>query len=191
MPDIDGSRDMVKGEKDTSGFLSSSYTPIKDCHHDFRTDTVRTCHFHMFSRMDIYRRNTTIFLYGAPRLLNPHARSMSRHESSPIFSLSSPDPICPVVYAGTTGRVYELEISETDYNGNLVDPYFAATPGACLAKETQELAMYEMDDDDSGFHMPMLWVRPEGRRIRNFSLMGQSRIDSLWRWDLDDTNQAN
>jgi hypothetical protein len=116
---------------------------------------------------------------------------MSRHESSPIFSLSSPDPICPVVYAGTTGRVYELEISETDYNGNLVDPYFAATPGACLAKETQELAMYEMDDDDSGFHMPMLWVRPEGRRIRNFSLMGQSRIDSLWRWDLDDTNQAN
>ena len=58
---------------------------------------------------------------------------MSRHENSPIFSLSSPDPICPIVYAGTTGKVYELEISEIDYKGNLVDPYFAAPPGAIIA----------------------------------------------------------
>jgi hypothetical protein len=152
----------------------------RDCHHDFRTDIVRTCHFHTLSRMDIYRRNATIFLYGAPRHLGPHTRAMSGHENSPIFSLSSPDPVCPVVYAGTTGRVYELEISETDHDGNLLDPYFAAPPGAGLAKQVHELAMYEMDEGDSSYHTPFLWVQPEGRRTRNRRLRGKSRLDSRW-----------
>lgn len=169
-------------------------TAVEDCRHDLRTDTVRTCHFHTLSRMDIYRRNTSIFLYGAPRILNPHTRAASHHENSPIFSLSSPDPICPVVYAGTTGMVYELEISETDYDGNLLDPYFAAPPGAGLTKITQELAMYEMDDgggDPGQYLLGPLWVQPEGRRIRNRSLMSDlGRLDRRRRLKHDDTGSA-
>jgi hypothetical protein len=142
--------------------------------------------------MDIIRSNTTIFLYGAPRLLNAHTRAVSRHENSPIFSLSSPDPICPVVYAGTTGMVYELEISETDHTGkNLLDPYFAPPPGAGLAKQTQELAMYEMGDGSTDYHIPLLWVQPEGRHIRN-QILGEnlSRLDTRWRLRHDDRDQV-
>jgi hypothetical protein len=159
---------------------------VDKCHHDLRTDVAQICNFHKLSRLDLYRPNTSIFVYGAPRAPVGHTRVRARPDMSPIFSLSSPDPICPVVYAGATGAVYEFELSEVNKVGDVMDPYFAAPPGAGFKKYTRDVVMYEMDSSDSaktpGGLPGALWVVPDGRLIRNKDLdKNESRLDTRWR----------
>jgi hypothetical protein len=98
----------------------------------------QTCHFHQLSRTDLYRPNANLFLYGSTTA----GRSIQR---SPIYALSSPSGICPLVYAGTNGMVYELEISDKNWRGERADPFFPpAQPHT--GQRFEELAMYETDD---------------------------------------------
>jgi hypothetical protein len=132
--------------------------------------------------MDMYRPNASIFLYGTP---GPHSRYGARHEKSPIFALSSPSLICPYVYAGTTGRVYELEVSEMNVAGKPIDPYFASPSDAGRVKLAEELVMYEMDGTDSALlaNVPgSLYTQESGTRIINPILVeNESRLDTRWR----------
>jgi hypothetical protein len=115
------------------------------CRYDIPDAPPQICNFHRLSRLDKYRPNMNMYLYG--RTPGNNGQSIS----SPIFSLSSPHPLCPIVYAGTAGKITELEIAEFNVKGDVLDPWFAATPGAALERWTplDILAMYETDDGRS------------------------------------------
>ncbi len=170
---------------DTRKSWSTSHRRVEKCQHDIRTEVAQICNFHRLSRLDVYRPNTSIFVYGRPSVLAAHNRAGARPEISPVFSLSSPDPVCPVVYVGVTGAVYEFEISEVNKAGDVADPYFAAPTGAALAKRTQDLVMYEMDGSDSAKladGLPSdLWRLPQGHLAINPDLdRNESRLDPRW-----------
>ena len=98
----------------------------------------RTCRFHQLSRTDLYRPNANLFLYGSTTT----GRSVQK---SPIYALSSPSGICPLVYAGTNGMVYELEVSDRTLRGDQrADPFFPTPPHT--GQLFEELALYETDD---------------------------------------------
>ena len=98
----------------------------------------QTCCFHQLSRTDFYRPNANLFLYGSTTT----GRSVQK---SPIYALSSPSGVCPLVYAGTNGMVYELEISDRDWRSDRADPFFPPTQPH-TGQRFEELAMYETDD---------------------------------------------
>jgi hypothetical protein len=152
-----------------------------NCHHNFRTGVPQICNFHKLSRMDISRPNTGIFLYGTP---GPFSRRGIRNEKSPIFALSSPSPICPLLYAGTAGRVYELEILAMNSSSHLMDPYFAGLSDVFHTKLAGGLAMYEMDGTDSAqvAYIPSkIYKQRLGDHTIKESLIGnESRLDPRW-----------
>lgn len=155
---------------------SNSLSDLQKCHYDFRTGSTRTCRFHELSKMDLYRPNTNIYLYGTQR------NNYGRHVKSPIFSLSSANALCPVVYAGTTGRVYELEISEMTEEGDLLDPYFAADPGSGLLKNVEELTMYETYITQGTAQVPdELWRQHGGpRSVQERRYWSDLRLNERW-----------
>lgn len=135
----------------------------------------------------MYRPNTGLHIYGMPRPSRP-SYLLERHEKFPIFALSSPDPICPLVYVGTTGEVYELEVSEMNMTGDLIDPYFAAPPLSGHLKQSQRLFMYEMDDSDSAQVTSVMpnstWIQQPSPPTLSKSFnrnKNEIRLDARWR----------
>lgn len=161
--------------------FKSAHDSSVNCYHDFHTGSLRICQFHELSRMHLYRPNASIFLYGKP---GPRSRHGSSQGKMPIFALSSPSPICPLVYVGTAGRVYELEISEINNAGDVMDPYFSAPAGAGFAKQVEELVMYQMDGTDSAQVMDVpawLYRQEQGyRKINSHVNRNERLLDNRW-----------
>jgi hypothetical protein len=111
---------------------------------------------------------------------------MGSGEKSPIFSISSPSSTSPVVYAGTSGRVYELEVSELDKSGLPIDPYFAVNRDLATPKRSEPLSMFESngrDDERIPGSMPrVLWKQHPGefRPERDETKMYTGRLDERW-----------
>jgi hypothetical protein len=83
-----------------------------------RNGNLGQCLYHSTCHLSMFRPNVSFFLYGLPpsqlRYRAGHTAPGSMHHAAgPIYSLSSPGDTCPVVYAGTSGRVHEIDITET------------------------------------------------------------------------------
>lgn len=164
----------------------SSYEELNSPHCSF-IPSDRRCHFHTTSRMELFQPNSMFWLYGKSAGFQNDRRGHPLRNVSPIYALSSPGSSCPVIYAGVTGRVYELQISELGKGGFPHDIWFGQNSKAFNRRATKiGVSMLETDNGcelengDTAQSVVLRMQAVDGLKMNEPIQSSAHRLDRSW-----------